>query len=131
MNKDKELEELFLSQKPHFDDNEAFMASLNERMDAVEYIKQYQEAELRRYKTMMLAAFIVGVISGGVALAFILVMPAGTTLFTFHVQNGVLSWLAKNSRPIVVTVLTLLMSFGLVSIVHNILDIIGMRKHTI
>ena len=29
MNKDKELEELFLAQQPHFDDNEAFMASLN------------------------------------------------------------------------------------------------------
>ena len=28
MNKDKKLEELFLAQQPHFDDNEAFMASL-------------------------------------------------------------------------------------------------------
>ena len=48
MNKDKELEELFLAQKPHFDDNEAFMASLNKRLDAVEYVKQHQEATIRR-----------------------------------------------------------------------------------
>ena len=41
--KDKALEELFLAQKPHFNDNDAFMASLTKRLDAVEYIKQYQE----------------------------------------------------------------------------------------
>ena len=48
--KDRALEELFLAQKPHFVDNEAFMASLTKRLDAVEYIKQYQEATIRRYK---------------------------------------------------------------------------------
>ena len=40
MNKDKALEELFLAQKPQFDDNETFMASLNKRLDAVEYNKK-------------------------------------------------------------------------------------------
>ena len=40
MNKDKALEELFLAQKPHFDDSDAFMASLTKRLDAVEFIKQ-------------------------------------------------------------------------------------------
>ena len=53
MNKDKELEELFLAQQPHFDDNEDFMASLNKRLDAVEYVKQHQEATIRRYKWAM------------------------------------------------------------------------------
>ena len=37
MNKDKALEDLFLAQKPQFDDSEAFMSSLNKRVDAVEY----------------------------------------------------------------------------------------------
>ena len=32
MTKDKTLEELFLAQKPHFDDNEAFMESLTKRL---------------------------------------------------------------------------------------------------
>ena len=46
MNRDKALEELFLANKPQFDDSDAFIASLTKRLDAVEYIKQYQEATI-------------------------------------------------------------------------------------
>ena len=105
MNKDKDLEELFLAQKPHFDDGDAFMASLNKRLDAVEYIKQHQEAAVRRYKTAMLVAFIAGIISGGIALAFALM-------------------LAGNLRLVVVTALSLLIGFGMLSIVKNVQDIL-------
>ncbi len=71
MNKDKALEELFLAQKPHFEDNDAFMASLTKRLDAVEYIKQYQEATLRRYKMAMVVAFVAGIIGGAVGMVFL------------------------------------------------------------
>ena len=47
MTKDKALEELVLAHKPQFDDEVDFMAALNKRLDAVEYIKQHQEATLR------------------------------------------------------------------------------------
>ena len=71
MNKDKALEELFLAQKPQFDDSEAFIESLNKRLDAVEYIKQHQEAAIRRYKMALVAAFVVGIISGaGVSITY-------------------------------------------------------------
>ena len=131
MNKDKALEELFLAQKPHFDDSEAFKALLNKRLDAVEYIKQHQEATIRRYKMALVVAFVVGIISGGVAMAFVLFMPVGAPLFTFRGQTGFFAWLAENSRLIVVTALSLLMSFGLISIVKNVLDIVNMRKHLV
>ena len=127
MNKDKELEELFLAQKPHFDDNEAFMASLNKRLDAVEYVKQHQEASIRRYKLAMVAAFVVGIISGAVTIAFVLSLPAEVPLFTFQVQTGWLLWLAENSRILTATALSLLVTFGLISIIGNIQDIRNMR----
>lgn len=127
MNKDKELEELFLAQQPHFDDNEAFMASLNKRLDAVEYVKQHQEATIRRYKMALVAAFVVGIISGIVTIVFMLTMPAEVPLFTFQVQTGWLSWLANNSRLLTTTALSLLVTFGLISIVGNIQDIRRMR----
>ena len=38
MMKDKALEDIFLAQKPHFQDNADFMAALTKRLDAVEYI---------------------------------------------------------------------------------------------
>jgi len=127
MNKDKALEELFLAQKPQFDDSEAFMESLNKRLDAVEYIKQHQEATIRRYKMALVVAFVVGIISGIVTIVFMLTMPAEVPLFTFQVQTGWLSWLAANSRLLTTTALSLLVTFGLISIVGNIQDIRNMR----
>lgn len=131
MNKDKELEELFLSQQPHFDDNEAFMASLNKRLDAVEYVKQHQEATIRRYKWAMVAAFVVGIISGAITIAFMLSMPAEVPLFTFNAQSAVLIWLSEHSRIIVTTALSLLMGFGVFSIFGNVMDIVNMRKQVL
>ena len=131
MNKDKELEELFLAQKPHFDDNEAFMASLNKRLDAVEYVKQHQEATIRRYKWAMVAAFVVGIISGAITIAFVLSMPAEIPLFTFNVQSVMLLWLSEHSRIIVTTALSLFMGFGVFSIFGNVMDIVNMRRQLV
>ena len=85
MNKDNALKELFLAQKPHFDDNADFMAALTQRLDAVEYVRQHQEATLRRYKLAMVAAFVVGIVSGAVTMAFVLSMPADVPLSEAHV----------------------------------------------
>ena len=128
MTKDKALEELFLAQKPHFDDHEIFMADLTKRLDAVEFIHQHQEATIRRYKMTMLAAFVVGIISGAITMAFILSTPADVPLFTFQVQTSFLLWLAQNSRLITVAALALEMTFGMMSIVSNVQDIVRMRK---
>ena len=127
MTKDKALEELFLAQKPHFDDHDAFMTNLTKRLDAVEYIHQHQEATIRRYKMAMIAAFVVGIISGAVTMAFILSMPADVPLFTFRVQTGFLLWFAEYSRPIAATALALVMTLGLLSIIGNVQEIMRMR----
>ena len=129
MNKDKELEEIFLAQKPQFDDSEAFMASLTKRLDAVEFIKRHQEATLRRYKLAMIAAFVVGIISGAVTIAFVLSAPATIPLFSFQTHMVLLSWFAENARPIVTTALALLMTFGVISIFNNFQDIRSMRSY--
>ena len=131
MSKDKALEELFLAQKPHFDDKADFMSALNRRLDAVEYVRQHQEATIRRYKMAMVVAFIVGVVSGAVTLAFVLSMPADMPLFTVHVQSGILLWLAENSRIILTTLLALLMSLGMMSIISNIHDILRLQRNHI
>ena len=127
MTKDKALEELFLAQKPHFSDSDAFMAVLTKRLDAVEYVKQHQEATIRRYKMMMAIAFVVGIISGAATIAIVLSTPPDVPLFTFQVQTGFLFWLAENSRLIVTTLLSLLMTLGIISIINNVQDILQMR----
>ena len=125
MEKDKTLEQLFLAQTPKFDDKAEFMARLTKRLDAVEYIRQYQEVTLRRYK--MVVAFVVGILSGAATIGFLLSTPADVPLFTFQVQTGFLLWLAQNSRIITATALCLLMTVGIVSIYNNVTDILKMR----
>ena len=127
MEKDKTLEQLFLAQTPKFDDKAEFMVRLTKRLDAVEYIRQYQEVTLRRYKMAMVVAFVVGILSGAATIGFLLSTPADVPLFTFQVQTGFLLWLAQNSRIITATALCLLMTVGIVSIYNNVTDILKMR----
>ena len=128
MEKDKKLEELFLSQKPTFDDKAEFMAQLTRRLDAVEFVRQHQEATLRRYKLAIVAAFVVGIVSGAVTMAFVLSTPVDVPLFTFSVESSILLWIAENSRLIATTALALLMSFGIMSILSNVQDILAIRQ---
>ena len=131
MEKDKKLEELFLAQKPTFDDKADFMATVTRRLDAVEFVRQHQEASLRRYKLAMVAAFVVGIVSGAVTMAFVLSMPTDVPLFTLSVESCILLWVAENSRIIATTALALLMSFGIMSILSNVQDILAIRHKSI
>jgi hypothetical protein len=131
MEKDKKLEELFLAQKPTFDDKADFMATVTRRLDAVEFVRQHQEVSLRRYKLAMVAAFVVGIVSGAVTMAFVLSMPTDVPLFTLSVESSILLWVAENSRIIATTTLALLMSFGIMSIFSNVQDILAIRHKSI
>jgi len=128
MNKDQTLEELFLANKPHFDDRDNFMASLTKRLDAVEYIKQHQEATIRRYKMAMVVAFIAGLIVGGIAMAYILSTPMDVPVFSFKTQFALLQWLIDNSRLITVTAISLLTTLGIAVFITNIQEIKTMRS---
>ena len=128
MTKDKELEDLFLAQKPHFDDSAEFMEKLTKRLDAVEFVKQYQERTLRRYKIAMVVVFVVGIICGVGSTIWLLSAPANEPLFNFQVQTGFLLWLAQNSRLLVAASLSLLMTVGICSIISNVQDIIEMHR---
>ena len=127
MNKDKALEELFLAHKPHFDDSDAFMASLVKRLDAVEFIKQHQEATIRRYRMAVVIAFIAGLISGVIAMAYILSAPMDVPVFTFKSQFFLLQWVSENSRFITVAAISVLMTFGIASVISNAQEIKTMR----
>ena len=128
MNENKALEDLFLAQKPHFDNSDAFMASLAKRLDAVEYIKQHQEAAIRRYKMAVVVAFIAGIISGVIAMTYILSSPMDVPVFTFRSQFFLLQWLGANSRFITVAIISLLMTVGITAFISNIQEILRMRS---
>lgn len=127
MMKDKALEELFLAQRPQFGDNDEFMARLTKKLDAVEYLRQYEEANLRRYKYAMMIAFVMGIMVGSVMLAFILAVPNDAPLIVFNTTSGILLAIEQHSRMIASTTLMLLLGWGIVSVINNILDITQMK----
>ena len=129
MMKDKALEELFLARCPQFNDKEDFMACLTRRLDAVEYLRQYVEANLRRYKYAMVAVFVLGTIVGGALLATISSTPSELPLFAFHAPFGIMPESGQHSRTIATIALSLSLGFGIVSIVNNILDIAQMKQY--
>ena len=69
----------------------------------MEYLKQHQEATIRHYRMMMIAAFVVGIVSGAITVAYVL---------------------SVNSRIIVSSALSLLMTFGIIIIVNNVQEIV-------
>lgn len=123
MTKDESLEKIFLTQKPVFNDEDIFLQKLERKLEAVEFIKQYEEANLRRYKYAMIATFVLGLVSGGVLLTFILSMPFDEPLFTFDVTSGFLLTLQQNSRITISIALMLFLSYAVIGIINSILDI--------
>ncbi len=129
MNKDKALEELFLAHRPHFDDSDAFMESLTKRLDAVEFIKQHQEAIIRRYKLAVVAALVVGLIVGSGTIAYLLLSPTSVPVFNFDTHNlFLLEWLCGNSRMVTITAISLLLTIGITSFIGNIHELMTMRQ---
>ncbi len=128
MEKDKELEALFLAQTPHFDDGDAFMKKLTKRLEAVEIVRQYQERMLRRYRVMMVVAFVVGIISGTASTIWLLSSPIELPSVNFQTQKAFLLWLIQNSRLLLAAVFPMLMMFAACTIASNVLEIVEMRR---
>ncbi|MBP3688710.1 MAG: hypothetical protein J6I54_01840 [Bacteroidaceae bacterium] len=131
MTKDKALEELFLAQQPLFDDQADFMATLTRRLDAVEYVRQHQEATLRHYRMAMVAAFVVGLFGGGITLALVLSMPAGTPMFAIHVQSDILQLFVDNLRTLFAAILSFLMTLASIGIFSNVHNMMVLSKYNI
>lgn len=128
MIKDKALEDLFLAAKPSFDNTDQFMPSLIKRLDAVEYLKQREEACIRRYRYGMIAAFVLGIVCGSIILALILSTPANSPLITFNVGSGILLAILQQSRIIATVLISGLICFFIISVVHAVNEIIGMKE---
>ena len=128
MEKDKELEALFLAQTPHFDDCDEFMKKLTKQLNAVEIVKQYQERTQHRYRVMMVVAFVVGIISGTASTIWLLSSPIELPSVNFQTQKAFLLWLVQNSRLLAAAFFPMLMTFAACIITSNVLEIIEMRQ---
>ena len=96
--KDDTLVQLFNDFSPEFNDKTDFMDRLNHKLDAVEFIKQRQEKQLRLYRYGLLATFAIGMITSGILLSIIWTTPAEQTMPTFSLLPASLVFLQEHFR---------------------------------
>jgi hypothetical protein len=79
------IEDLFAQYQPDMGDRNEYLEKLSKKLAAAEYAKQYREAQTRRYRRMMVAVFISGIVTGAIAMVLVLLhpqwfLPAGITI---------------------------------------------------
>lgn len=79
------IEDLFAQYQPDMGDHNEYMEKLSKKLAAAEYAKQYREAQTRRYRRMMVAVFISGIVTGAIGMVLVLLhpqwlIPAGITI---------------------------------------------------
>lgn len=125
--KDKTLEQIFGDFTPDLGNGDAFMARLDRKLDAVEFIKARQEKQLRQYRYAVMAAFVLGVAVSGVMFAIILGEPADLPTFSFGIESLPFLLLEENSRMLSLTGLAMLMSAGIIVIVNMWQELASMK----
>ncbi len=69
MERDKDLTQLFADYRPDLTEKAAFLEKLERKLDAVEYVKQVQERQIRHYKLVAVVAFMLGMVGAGILTA--------------------------------------------------------------
>ena len=69
------IEELFAQYQPDMGDRNEYMERLSQKLEAAEYAKRYREAQTKRYRRMMVAVFISGIVTGAIGIVLVLSHP--------------------------------------------------------
>ncbi len=125
--KDKTLEQIFGDFTPDLGNGDAFMARLDRKLDAVEFIKARQEKHLRHFCLALIGAFVFVVAVSGVMFSIILCEPPDLPTFSFGIESLPFLLLEENSRMLSLTGLAMLMSAGIIVIVNMWQELASMK----
>lgn len=120
MDKDTELQQLFSDYHPSLNDSTNFMTTLERKLEAVEFIKRKQQAQLRRCRIVMALTICLSVLAGLALFAIVSALPEGVRLFSFDTNFPPLAFIEQNSRMITLTIIALLIGGGIIAISDTI-----------
>ncbi len=125
-----ELAVLFDAFQPSMRDDAQFMAKLERRLEAVEYVKQMQETLLRRYKYAVLVAFVCGIVIGGGLIGVVLSLPEDCLKLSWTIPVGQMEYLQEYIRMILLALLSLGVGYSIISAVmaFNDLGMVAKKK---
>lgn len=121
--KDDTLAQLFNNYTPDLQDKDDFMDRLQRKLDAVEFIRQRQEKQLRLYRYGLLAAFALGMITSGILLSIIWTTPAEQTMPTFSLLPASLVFLQEHFRTTSFIAIAILMSASTIALITQCLEL--------
>ena len=113
------IEELFAQYQPDLGDRNEYLEKLTKKLEAAEYAKRYREAQTKRYRRMMVAVFISGIVTGAIGIVLVLLHPQWLLPAQTAVEVPVISPLI----PKVILLLTVcLLSLCITGLVRKISD---------
>ena len=130
LKQDDNLQQLFDDFHPALADNDQFMQSLSNKLDAIDYITQRQLAQKRCYRRTLVITLVAGVVGGGLLTAFALLYLQPSSLFTLSLQADLSKFIHENLVAISLTLGTLLLSGRLIATANFVLEVFSYRPLT-
>lgn len=125
MTPDKDIQILFDSVKVPFTDKDAFLETLAQRLEEIEFIKESQDARIKRYKASVIYSLIVGLVVGAGSLILVQTLPE-VALEKFSYILDRLSILGSNEQLATLnSCIALLSGIASFMIARNLMEIRG------
>lgn len=119
MTPDKDIQELFDSVNTPFADNDAFLETLSQRLEKVEFIKETHDAQIKRYKVSIIYSLITGLGVGAGSMALLQALPAVSLEKISSVLSGIAMFETANPIAAVNMGIALLTGIAAFLIVRN------------
>ena len=84
--KENTIEDLFARYQPDLGDRNEYLEQLSKKLEAAEYAKRYRNAQTRRYRRMMVAVFISGIVTGAIGMVLVLLKPLWLFPSGIHIE---------------------------------------------
>ena len=125
MTPDKDIQILFDSVNVPFTDNDEFLETLSQRLEKIEFIKENQDARIKRYKASVIYSLIVGLVVGAGSLILVRTLPE-VALEKFSYVLDQLSILGNNEQLATLnSCIALLSGVATFMIMRNLMEIRG------
>ncbi len=122
MEKDKDLAQLFAAYRPQLGDSEQFMQRMEQRMRAVECLKEMQCIQRRQHRRALLAAFVMGIAAAIVVICLGGWLPQPMAL-PAAVATGVFGFVASGTQTLLLCALLLGAAVVITVVVNLILEV--------
>lgn len=91
MIQDHELDQLLCSYDPTLSSTEQFLKTLDQRLKAIDILKQYNAEEMHRNRRRAVTSFCIGAVCGAITAIFLLLIPDPIEMLQITIHSQILA----------------------------------------